>query len=226
MSSINTWSSLFNNSSFFCLKKDEDLGPSLKYLLSRLDNKQIVNFHINRKDEFLLGRVCASKAHEMHFGAELLSLPIHENRSPKWPEKVVGSITHNQFWVGAAVSKSKSLLGVGIDFEVMGRAKLELARYIRSPEDLQSHQSLNDNELLTLVFSAKESLYKALYPSINCFFGFEVAAVREIDLSNGTFKIDLISDIAPLYGPSGRFHFEGRFKIIENNCLTVLEIPN
>lgn len=98
------------------------------------------------------------------------------------------SISHNQFWVGSAVSKSKSLLGVGIDFEVIGRAKLELSRYIRSSEDLKTHQFLNENELLTLIFSAKESLYKALYPTAKCFFGFETAAINEIDVSNGTFK--------------------------------------
>lgn len=162
----------------------------------------------------------------MHFGTELLSIPISLNRSPDWPQEVIGSISHNQYWVGAAVSKSESLLGIGIDFEVMGRTKLELARYIRSSEDLKTHHSLNDNELLTLIFSAKESLYKALYPTAKCFFGFETAAVREIDISNGTFKIDLISKISSSLGPSGRFHFEGRFKVIGKSCLTVLEIPN
>lgn len=226
MNSNETWSSLFKHSSFFCLKKDEELSIPLKDLLSRLDYQNIENFHPNRQTEFLLGRICASKAHEIHFGAELLSLPINSNRSPDWPEEVIGSITHNQIWVGATVSKSKSLLGVGIDFEVMGRTKLELARYIRSAEDLKAHQSLNDNELLTIIFSAKESLYKALYPTVKSFFGFEAAAVREIDVSNGTFKIDLISQISSLLGPSGRFQFEGRFKVVGSSCLTVLEIPH
>jgi enterobactin synthetase component D len=128
--------------------------------------------------------------------------------------------------VGAAVSKNSSLLGVGIDFEVIGRAKLELARYIRSAEDLKTHQTLSDKDLLTLIFSAKESLYKALYPSAKRFFGFETAALREIDAFTGAFKIDLITQITSSLGPSGRFQFEGRFKIIGNNCLTVLEVPN
>jgi 4'-phosphopantetheinyl transferase EntD len=38
----------------------------------------------------------------------------------------VGTISHNEFWVGAAVAKDTELLGVGMDFEVMGRTKLEL----------------------------------------------------------------------------------------------------
>jgi enterobactin synthetase component D len=226
MNSIDTWSSLFTASSFFCLKKDEDAGAPLDSLLSRLDDRATDHFHPNRKKEFLFGRLCASKAHELHFGTELLSLPISLNKAPQWPKDVIGSISHNQFWVGAAVSKSESLLGVGIDFEVMGRAKLELGRYIRNAKDLQTHQDLKENELLTLIFSAKESLYKALYPTAKCFFGFEAAAVLDIDTFSGTFKIALISEISPSLGPSGRCQFQGRFKIIGTSCLTVLEIPN
>ena len=226
MNSSETWSSLFNHSSFFCLLKNEKRTLSEDDILSRLNYPQIDNFHPDRKNEFLLGRLCASKAHQIRSGEELLSLPINLNRSPEWPTEVIGSITHNQYWVGAAVSESKSLLGIGIDFEVLGRTKMALGRYIRSTEDLKTHQSLNECELLTIIFSAKESLYKALYPTAKCYFGFDAAAVREINLSSGIFKIDLISEIAPLLGPTGKFHFEGRLKIIGKNCLTVLEIPN
>ena len=225
---MNSFSSLFLQSSFFCLPKDKVQSASLLDLQNRLQNHDIDNFHPSRKKEFLLGRVCASKAYELYFGSELLTLPTAADRSPVWPKEVIGSITHNQNWVGAAVSSSQKLLGIGIDLEVIGRAKLELSRYIRSSKDLLTHQSLNSNELLTLIFSAKESLYKALYPHVKCFFGFEAAAVTNIDMAKGIFQIVLVKDISPLYGPSGpngRFQFEGRFIIVEGNCLTVLEIP-
>lgn len=220
----NNWSSLFLNSSFFCLKKDDELNPYLKDLYARLHYQNIENYHPRRKNEFLLGRVCASKAYEMRFGSELIFLPIGENRSPLWPNEVVGSISHNQFWVGAAVSNTPSLLGVGIDFEVMGRTKSELSRHIRTKEDLREHTFFSETELLTIIFSAKESLYKALYPTVKNFFGFDAAAVRKIDEELGTFAIDLVSKISPDFGPSERFQFEGRFEVIEKTCLTVLEI--
>jgi 4'-phosphopantetheinyl transferase EntD len=146
------------------------------------------------------------------------------DRAPVWPPGVIGSISHNQLLAGAAVAKSTSLIGIGIDLEVMGRVKGELARFIRTPEDLKTHNSYNESELLTIIFSAKESLYKALYPIVKCFFGFEAAAVREVDHLNCTFKIDLLKNLSDSLGPSGRFQFEGHFKIIEKNCLTVLEI--
>ena len=228
MNSLLQWSSLFNHSSFFCLEKDQELALPLAEMQSRLIVQNITNYHPNRQKEFLLGRVCASKAHELYFGSELLELPMDLDRSPVWPSGVVGSISHNQFWIGAAVAQSQNLLGIGIDLEIMGRVKLELSRYIRSAEDLKTHEVLNANEILTIIFSAKESLYKALYPTVKSFFGFETAALKEIDLVNGTFKIELISKISshigPALGPSGRFKFEGRFKIIGKNCLTVIEI--
>ncbi len=126
--------------------------------------------------------------------------------------------------MGAVVSDSKNLIGVGIDFEVVGRARPELTRYITNSQDLMVHQSLNQEELLTIIFSAKESLYKALYPIVKKFFGFESAALREIDCGKGEFTIDLITQISEDFGPEKRFQFKGRFLISSQNCLTVLEI--
>ena len=223
---MNSFSSLFLHSSFFCLAKDKEQPAPIVDLQKRLQYCNIENFHPNRQTEFLLGRVCASKAYELHFGSELLTLPTSVDRSPVWPKEVIGSISHSQNWVGAAVSSNQTLLGIGIDFEVIGRAKLALSRYIRSSKDLNTHHLLSSNELLTLIFSAKESLYKALYPQVKSFFGFEAAAVTDIDMAKGIFQIELIKDISPFYGPGRRFHFEGRFIIVEGNCLTVLEIPN
>ena len=68
MNPIETWSSLFSHSSFFCIKKNEELTASLLHLHSRLDYKNIEYFHQSRKKEFLLRRLCASRAHHLHFG--------------------------------------------------------------------------------------------------------------------------------------------------------------
>lgn len=219
------WSSLFLHSSFYCLKKDGELSTSELNLISRFQYPEIDHYHPNRKIEFKLGRLCASKACELLTGKELLSLPIGVNRNPEWPSEVKGSISHSRCWIGAAVSNDPSLLGVGIDFEVMGRTKLQIGRYIRSNADIKTHHFFNDLELLTLIFSAKESLYKALYPTVKKVFGFEEAAVIDINQSTQTFQIVLSSEISSILGYTGKTLFEGRFAIIENSCLTVLEIP-
>lgn len=225
MNNKDTWSKLFSKSSFFAISKEEELDNDLKTLQSQIIYDQKVDgFHPNRRDEFLLGRVCASKAYQQCIGHELLSLPVNADRSPQWPGDVVGTISHNQYWIGAAVAKSSELIGLGMDFEVMGRTKLELGKQIRTAEDIKKHPKLSDEELLTVIFSCKESLYKALYPSVKKFFGFEDAALRMLDLDNGIFTIDLLTQLSLKFGISSHQSFTGRIALDGRNCLTVLEV--
>lgn len=225
MNEHTSFQKLFSKSSFFSLKKEEDLSSELKILKSKLQlAENVSSFHPKRQNEYLLGRICAAKAYAACTGLELLQLETAKSRAPIWPDDVVGSIAHDKNFVGAAVAKKSELIGIGIDFEELGRTKLELSSHIRSSEDLLSHPDLTDEELLTLIFSAKESLFKALYPSVQNFFGFEAAALRSIDRANGLFQIDLLSELNPDFGPLSRFSFSGRF-IAENNiCLTVIEV--
>lgn len=219
------WSNLFQKSSFFCLNKEDDLDPELTILQSKIHYDQAVDgFHPNRKQEFLLGRVCASKAFEKCTGIPLLTLTPNKDRSPAWPSNVVGTISHNQYWVGAAVGLKSDLIGIGMDFEVMGRTKIALSTQIRSAGDIKTLGKFSEEELLTLIFSCKESLYKALHPIVKTFFSFEEAAVTKINLENNTFEIILLSQVGPNFGPLGRNTFNGRFTIYNNSCLTVLEI--
>ena len=222
---MNVWSKLFLHSIFFSLNKENsiELQDTRNSLILP---GEINGFHPNRKEEFILGRICATKAHRLLTGEDLPVLLRNSDRSPQWPNGIVGSISHNQDWVGAAVAKESELLGIGIDFEVMGRTKLELSKQIRSSGDLLKAGSLTEEELLTLIFSAKESLYKALYPKARVFFGFEAASVREISFVDQSFEIELHQDISPLFGPRSRHIFRGKFAIERGTCLTVIEVSS
>ena len=116
------------------------------------------------------------------------------------------------------------MLGLGIDLEGMGRAKTELTRYITSDKDLKAHNDFSQEELLTLIFSAKESLYKALYPSVKKFFGFEAAAVKKIDSQNKEFTIELLTHLSDVFTPGQRSLFTGRYEHDHQTCLTAIEI--
>jgi enterobactin synthetase component D len=227
MNSNHEWSKIFYKSSFFCLNKEEALAPELKITQSKIIyDSSVDGFHPNRKDEFILGRLCASKAYELSTGQELLTLQSNKDRSPAWPAEVVGTISHNQFWVGAAVAKKDDLLGIGMDFEVMGRTRLALASQIRSSGDIKEHSRFSEEELLTLIFSCKETLYKALHPMVKVFFGFEAAAVKNVNYEAGTFVIELLTTLSPHFGPNTRHSFLGRFVMDNKSCLTVLEVSN
>ncbi len=68
--------------------------------------------------------------------------------------------------------------------------------------ELCRRSAYNFNEALTLVFSAKESLFKALYPSVNRYFDFldVIVAVfkpktKERDNSTGILTLKLNTDL-------------------------------
>jgi enterobactin synthetase component D len=218
-------SELFSRAKFYSLKKSEELRPSLNKKILQIEKpSSFVNFHEDRAREFLLGRLCVSEAHRMITGEDLLNISVNSNRAPVWPLGYVGSISHDKIWVGAAVAKSSELLGIGIDFEIKGRARLNLRKQITNDHDLSTHTSFSDEELLTLIFSIKECLYKALNPIVNKFFGFEDAAVIAIDTQNRSFEIKLLSKLSDEYCPGKHDLFTGGFIELPDSFLTVLEL--
>lgn len=70
-------------------------------------------------------------------------------------------------------------------------------------------ETLPFNELLTLTFSAKESLFKALYPQVRCYFDFLDARMVAVDTQRQTFVLALLKTLTPNC-PAGR-RFSGRF---------------
>ena len=72
-------------------------------------------------------------------------------------------------------------------------------------------EALPFNELLTLTFSAKESLFKALYPQVRCYFDFLDARMVAVDMQRQTFVLALLKTLTPNC-PAGR-RFNGRFGV-------------
>jgi len=216
---------LFSNSSFFIMRKSDYEKSEVQEIVAKMNILyDLGKFHPERRKEYLLGRYCAHQAHLKLIGTELLSLSSNPDRSPKWPDYLVGSISHNHDYVCCAMAPKKHLRGLGVDIEELGRTKIELAKHITIEDDLSNHSSFSDKELLTFIFSAKESLYKALYPEVKIFFGFDSAYVSEIDTIDQTFKIHLAKSLNDQFSPEKQSLFEGRFLIQDNSLLTIVEI--
>ena len=70
--------------------------------------------------ELEAGRAYAKRALAM-IGIENVDLPVGPDRAPRWPEGVVGSLTHvrglNGSHVAAAVGWARDIRGLGIDVE-------------------------------------------------------------------------------------------------------------
>jgi 4'-phosphopantetheinyl transferase EntD len=126
-----------------------------------------------RKAEFLTGRIIVREAMRI-MGLPMIDIPIGTNRAPCWPEGVAGSITHSGNQVFCLLSKKN--MGVGIDYEelISTENAAEIQRSIVSEAEIELFRevSLDHKKMLTLAFSAKESLFKALYYSVRKYFDF------------------------------------------------------
>jgi enterobactin synthetase component D len=132
-----------------------------------------------RRAEFLAGRFAALEALRALGVAELPGR--NDDGSPRWPAEIVGSITHGAERALCCVARRSQLRGLGIDVERLMNddVKLELRRRICSQTELalgaEQLPLLRENELVSVAFSAKESLYKCLYPAVGRFMDFHAA---------------------------------------------------
>ncbi|WP_341661545.1 4'-phosphopantetheinyl transferase superfamily protein [Vibrio sp.] len=173
--------------------------------------------------EYLAGRIVARKAIERINGTTP-QIGTHKDRSPIWPQGLIGSITHSDGVVIAAVAEQKHHRLLGIDFEHWMSAQLadELCDQLldQSEKQLLLQSDLAFERGVTLIFSLKESLYKALYPHVNTFFGFDEARVRSIDTTNGAFIIELLTCFDKDYQQG--WSTEGYFKVLPDGVLTYI----
>lgn len=183
---------------------------------------QIENFHPERRKEFILGRVCAARAMEKLTGDARLGhfLPIGEAKEPLWPRGLVGSITHNRSQVICAISNQ--LKGIGIDLEERGRLKENVSKKILHADDLETHDLFEVQDLHTLIFSGKESLYKTLHPIVGKYFGFFSAAVTSV--GDHTFIIELLEKLSENYSPASECLFQGVYQMDESSIFTAIEL--
>jgi enterobactin synthetase component D len=147
-----------------------------------------------RRSAFLAGRY-AAKCGALELSIPVQELPVSNIGVPKWPDDILGSITHTDTLAAALLSNSDSVFAVGLDIEeIINEETLQdVAPYITTgaERDLFGEQNhLSYAAFITVCFSAKESIYKALSPITQFFFGFEAATMIAINDYSVEFKID------------------------------------
>jgi enterobactin synthetase component D len=181
---------------------------------------QLGKASFKRKVEFLAGRHCAQQAIHRLAPQPLPDIPITAAGLPSWPEGIVGSITHAGGFVSAAVALRKDAVGIGIDCEsLMARnVALEIAALVATPSELKAAMAqtrLDENDALTLLFSAKEAVFKCLYPLTGLFFTFlDVEVVVTGTAPCGfTARVPAAYSLhhVPAAGLSGAFELDGSY---------------
>lgn len=148
-----------------------------------------------RQAEFVAGRVCAQAALAA-LGAVEGAVLMDTDGMPVWPAGVVGSITHCASTAAAAVARKTRFSALGIDFEqlIPQSQALEVGAMICTETELaRASVASGRDAALTVLFSLKESLYKALYPQVRCFFDF--VDVEALELANGRAKLRLLREL-------------------------------
>ena len=171
--------------------------------------------------DFAMGRYCARVAME-ELGMRGEPIPSTASRAPYWPEGVVGSISHTAGFAAALLGSARDYASLGLDCQQVehGRISSGMAKLILAPgedEHLQETRQFEDmsrEELLTLVFSAKEALYKCLNPLVKKFFGFHCAEIICIDSRDGSFRIRLSQSLSKDFQEG--HEMQGKFCLLED----------
>jgi enterobactin synthetase component D / holo-[acyl-carrier protein] synthase len=171
-----------------------------------------------RRREFATGRSLAREA-LAGLGMAPASVPPGERGAPRWPPGVIGSITHCTGYRAAAVARADRVRALGIDAEPDGPLPEGVLDRVSLPGERAMLRDLAALRGLAapgprwdlLLFSAKESVYKAWFPMTGRWLGFEDAELTidpgAGDPGAGTFAARiLVPDLSATDGaaPGGR----------------------
>jgi 4'-phosphopantetheinyl transferase EntD len=166
-----------------------------------------------RRSEFAAGRWAARHAMQM-LGLPALDVPMGADRAPIWPMGLAGSITHTRDACLAAVVQTGS---VGIDLEPENAVQPDLWPTLL---DANERAMVADHPALaTVMFCAKEAVYKAQYPMTGLLFGFDRL---HITLGPATFDARFTADTGPI--PAGSV-WTGHFARVGGYVLTAIHHP-
>jgi enterobactin synthetase component D / holo-[acyl-carrier protein] synthase len=140
---------------------------------------------------------------------------------------VVGSITHCAGFRAAAVAGDRDVMTIGLDAEPHDRLPDGVLEAVSSAGERQRLAALGvaapDICWDRLLFSAKESVYKAWFPLTHRWLGFEQAAVS-IDPANRRFTARLLV-AGPIVNGVQLTGFHGRWVISNGLIATAIVLP-
>lgn len=179
-----------------------------------------------RRREFVTARACARQALSQ-LGLPPQPIPAGQRGEPLWPAGVVGSITHCAGYRASAVGREVEFATIGIDAELDEPLPEGLLPDIALPEERlwidRFEEELPGVCWDRLLFSVKESIYKAWFPLARSWLGFEDASVT-IDPAGGTFSAHLLVPGPTLHG--GRLDgFSGNWLAAGGLVLSAIALP-
>ncbi|MEV5458066.1 4'-phosphopantetheinyl transferase superfamily protein [Streptomyces cellulosae] len=197
---------------------DAPLFPEEEALLTRAVAK--------RRREFTAVRSCARRAMEK-LGVPAVPVVSGERGAPVWPEGVTGSMTHCEGYCAAALVHVGDVASLGIDAEPHAPLPEGVLSAIALPQEAARIARLlaerPDVHWDRLLFSAKESVYKAWYPLTRKWLDFSEADIAV--QGDGTFHAELLVP-GPVVSGRRLDHFTGAWTTQGSLLATAVTVPH
>ncbi|HEU4943772.1 MAG TPA: 4'-phosphopantetheinyl transferase superfamily protein [Solirubrobacterales bacterium] len=190
------------------------------------EEEAVANAVERRRREFVTARACARTALG-RLGLPAQAVPRGERGAPRWPAGIVGSITHCDGYRACAVGHAADLATLGVDAEPNQPLPDGLLPDIALPQERVWLRDLTAAAPAVhwdrLLFSVKESIYKAWFPLAERWLGFEDAVV-ELDRQRCTFSARLLVQ-GPRLGERELKGFSGTWLVRDGVVLAAIALP-
>ncbi|AYD90745.1 4'-phosphopantetheinyl transferase superfamily protein [Actinomyces sp. 2119] len=187
-----------------------EVGTDVEEPLFPAEERHIARAVAKRRAEFTTVRYCARQALR-GLGRQRPVMVPGDRGEPTWPDGVVGSLTHCEGYRAAGVARSQEVSSLGIDAEPnspLPSGVLDVVASAAERDHLGAVSAQRPEVAFDrLLFSIKESVYKAWFPLERCWLGFDDAEVR-IDLGGG-FQARLQAAAAPWHSVRGAWACSG-----------------
>lgn len=151
---------------------------------------------LKRQHEFLIGRISANYALKALGFDHHFILHIGQYGEPIWPKNIIGSISHTMYSAteGVAIayaSYDRKIVGIDIEIknnnEIFLNQKISLTHFLTKNELNYIHFFQQYNNFIYLIlFSAKESVIKAIYNYYHFVLNFTSIHCININMKNST----------------------------------------
>lgn len=207
--------------------KQQTLGEIAQQEIESID---LTKYSNRRLSTYLGGRI-AIKRSLSTWQSDLISFPILKNAlgAPMLPPGYIGSISHkDEYAVGAVKLSTEGHLGVDIE-RTSNKASTRLIERILTLNEQATLCSETDanccpsagilsrEEDIMLRFSFKESIYKALNPTVQRYIDFlEVEVFPQYELGTATIHIKLKDQPLHNHIQQQPIHYQANWQFVEN----------
>jgi enterobactin synthetase component D len=154
-----------------------------------------------RVRDLLVGRACAQLALQQA-GASSNQVGASPSRAPIWPEGWTGSLSHAAGIAWAVAARCSDFASLGIDLEHLLTAEaVESVHSVALTPGERRFEAWNDPGDVawrtTVLFSAKESIFKCMSPLVKEFIEFTEMELASVDPVAGHLRFTCLRQLSP-----------------------------